>query len=118
MHKQIKFLQETIDAVVDREITHPSRHGDPENRWDFLCTAIHSIQHAHMRNNDCEIVDVQAQALLQRLENIYIFSQHLCWRSHEHHFHTCLKEYVNCPITCLPEISEYLGKIVKELYTT
>lgn len=50
--------------------------------------------------------------ILVELEVIYQNNQQFCWQSHSHHFHPTFEQYVNCPITCLGEIEEYLEKIV------
>lgn len=54
--------------------------------------------------------------LLEQIHNKYIHNQHMCWKSHEHHFHKSFEEYVNCPVTCLCEIGEFLDKVRKEYY--
>lgn len=48
---------------------------------------------------------------LEYMNKIYLANQHLCWKSHEHHFHIAFVEYLTCPVTCLYEIVEWLEKI-------
>jgi len=36
------------------------------------------------------------------------------WPTHDVHFHTSFAQYVNCPYTCLNEISSNLEKLIKE----
>ena len=55
--------------------------------------------------------------ILQDIDRKYQQTQNLCWRSHDHHFHATFKDYVNCPVTCLAELSEYFEKLHKELFS-
>lgn len=82
----------------------------------FIRDCIHKVQHIYLADNNCEYVDSTLSGISEKLNELYSRSQHFCWRSHEHHFHPGFFEYVNCPITCLAEISEFLSKLTKELY--
>lgn len=75
----------------------------PDCKWILIHEA---LNHLNISNKD-------KQEFLIELNLIYTYNQHLCWKSHEHHFHANFECYVNCPMTCLGEIVEFLEKVIK-----
>jgi len=84
----------------------------------LLTEILHKVTHQLYQSDDCQKVDSYMDPVMVKLNDIYQRCQHHCWLSHAHHFHPNFIAYVNCPITCLAEISDYLLKIQKEMYTT
>jgi hypothetical protein len=66
--------------------------------------------------NDISDIQKNMDGILHNINNKYQNNQHLCWKSHEHHFHQSFEDYVNCPTTCLYEVSEFFNKLNKECY--
>jgi hypothetical protein len=130
MHQQIKELCQiivTIDNDPVKSMSYFTGVCDTKTpltkplyncRWLLITDALHRLQHQFMHSDDCSYVDSHVDELFNKLNDVYQRNQHHCWQSHHHHFHRTFEEYVNCPITCLAEVSEYLSKIIKELYTT
>lgn len=83
----------------------------PDIKWRLFVDSLYHFE-MHQHEADIKVID----EVLDVLNNHYQQRQHFCWRSHEHHFHVDLEEYVNCPVTCLYEIEEFLEKLHKELY--
>jgi hypothetical protein len=130
MHQQIKYLCQILNEI-DNDPTKSMQYytgacqtktpltGPLYNcRWLLIEECLHKLQHQYEHNDDCGVVDHHVNEIFDRINDVYQRTQHNCWRSHDHHFHKTLEEYVNCPITCLAEIQEFLEKMVKELYTT
>lgn len=91
----------------------------PGNCREILLTeALHKATHSVYNSDNCDFVDKHMENVQLRLNQVYQYSQHICWPSHVHHFHPTFIAWVNCPVTCLAEISEYLEKIQKEMYST
>lgn len=72
---------------------HIGSHAPDDIRYRLLC---YLFEQTHR-------VDI-----IVELGALYTNNQHYCWPSHAHHFHPTFEQYVNCPITCLAEIEEYL----------
>lgn len=91
----------------------------PGNCRELLLTeALHRATHSIYKSDDCATVDKYATNVALRLNQVYQHNQQHCWPLHTHHFHPNFIAWVNCPVTCIAEISEYLDKIQKEMYTT
>lgn len=65
---------------------------------------------------DCLIFSTDDQAIqglmLAHLKARYVNSQKdYCYPSHMCHFHMSLKDWIDCPQTCLTEIQEFVEKI-------
>lgn len=130
MQQQIKLLRDILDKINNDASTSMQYYTGPcltktpmtgpvyNVKWLLIEDILHKTQHGIERSDDCSVVDKHVEDIFNNLNHIYTRTQQHCWPSHAHHFHTSFREYVNCPITCLPEISEYLDKITKELYHT
>lgn len=128
MRQQLSLLREFLEHIDSNPIesmkyftsatptTTPQNAPPAKARELLIMDSLHRIQHFIMQSNDCQIVDDTIRDVREFLDSKYSNYQHLCWRSHEHHFHTDFLQYVNCPVTCLAEISEFLEKLQKELY--
>ena len=125
MQQQIKFLAEVLEEI-DRNPEASVRYFNcrlddsatsvKDIRYVLIKDSLHKMEHHFRQDPNCAIVDPHVDTILKELDRHYHNHQHLCWRSHEHHFHTSFDSYVNCPITCLCEISEFLNKLIKEIY--
>lgn len=131
MKQHLLTLKQTIDHIDNDPVrsmrfwttscsnTHEGNKPPDDIRYKLVVDTLYTIE-AQILNKDivqviqdpdfCRMVDEK----LDRLDRFYQQHQEYTWRSHDHHFHTSFAQYVNCPITCLTEISEFLGKIVKE----
>jgi hypothetical protein len=132
MHLQIKFLIDilnNIDSNPQQSMqfitsggckyisTSPSNLSPSKDcRWTLIGEILHKSQHIQMSNDNCGEVDMYITDIFTKLNDVYQHSQQYCWKSHEHHFHTNFEQYVNCPVTCISEISEYLERTLKEMY--
>jgi hypothetical protein len=124
----IKFLVSTIDDIDNNPIDSmkfyngplPQSHINQKTKDDakglLIGHILHDYEHHIQNTQDCGIVDPQVTQILSKLNIFYLNHQHLCWPSHSHHFHTNFGEYLNCPITCLAEISEFLKKLGREMF--
>jgi hypothetical protein len=130
MHQQIKDLQEIINQI-DNDPTKSMQYFTGacltktpltktvyNCRWLLIEECLHKIQHMLEQSDDCSIVDSHVNEIFDKLNDVYQKTQYNCWRSHDHHFHKTIEEYVNCPVTCLAEVGEFLGLMLKELYHT
>lgn len=109
----IRSLQFFTTSLINTNITNKP----PDNCKMILVREIlaHLIRnYTQLRDNN----DLQKNLddVLVNIDNKYQHNQHICWKSHEHHFHKSFEEYVNCPVTCLCEIGEFLDKVRKEYY--
>jgi hypothetical protein len=73
-------------------------------RWLLIVEALQHIDNENYHD------------FLRKLNADFVETQHLCWKSHDHHFHVDFHRYVLCPVTCLYEVVEYLNKLIKEMY--
>jgi len=85
-------------------------------RFSLICDILHTIIYNRTQMQNIDDIHKNTDDILRNIDNKYQKNQHFCWSSHEHHFHKTFEEYVNCPITCLCEISEYLDKLNKKCY--
>jgi hypothetical protein len=109
----VKSLQFFTTAMANTNITNKP----VDNCRTILITEIlHNLIYNKTQLQDPNDIHKNTDDILRNIDNKYQKNQHFCWRSHEHHFHKTFEEYVNCPITCLCEISEYLDKLNKECY--
>lgn len=127
MHNQLKMLAEIIESI-DSGPQAMQFYTDACDgmtvvnkpvyniKWLLVRDTLHRIEHTIQNNNDCMQVDHCVERNLVLLNERYRQNQHLCWLSHQHHFHVSLEQYVNCPVTCLYEITEFLNKLIKEIY--
>lgn len=128
MQQQLKFLQQVLEEINNdpqkslkyfttdnkwrnNETTPPS-----DCKWELIGSVLHHIEHSLEQINDCSIIDPAVSHNLDKLNILYQSHQQYCWVSHQHHFHTNFQEYINCPMTCIAEITEYLDKLTKEIY--
>jgi hypothetical protein len=88
----------------------------PDCRWILI---VEALQHIDTSNPDATR-DISHKEdhheVLRKLNTGWQETQHLCWHSHDHHFHINFHQYVLCPVTCLYEIIEYIEKVIKEKY--
>jgi len=127
MQEQLNLLIETLESVDN----------DPKKSLRFFTTAMPTTNITNVPPPDCRyqlIVDIlysmcfnihqgddglarqNVDDIMLKLSEEYQSNQHHCWQAHSHHFHTTLSEYINCPVTCLYEIIEYLHKVRKDMY--
>jgi hypothetical protein len=128
MKEQIDMMRRIIEEIDNNPLhsmkyytgcTPNTTERPPSNcRELLLVEALHRATHSVYTNDNCDDVDKYMKPVIVRLNDAYQYSQHLCWPSHTHHFHPDFMAYVNCPITCLAEICEYLQRVQKQLYTT
>ena len=121
MQQRIKFLLDILNQLDNDPNKSTNFLNSPptvNSKWMLLEEALHRIEHNIRHSDDCTQVDSYVHSILTHLNVLYQRNQHNCWISHTHHFHTCFQDYVNCPVTCLTEIAEYLSKVMKENYTT
>ncbi len=85
-------------------------------RWLLINNIVHNLVHELTQLHDMQDVQKNTEQILYNINNKYQQNQNLCWISHSHHFHSTFEEYVNCPVTCLYEISEFIHKLNKECY--
>ena len=85
-------------------------------RFDLIVDILHSSIYNRTQLQSMDDIHKNTEEILRSIDNKYQKNQHFCWRSHDYHFHKSFEEYVNCPVTCLCEISEYLNKLNKECY--
>ena len=132
MHQQLKFLHDTLE-VIDNDpqktmqfytgccIAKPNINNNPPPsniRWLLIEDILHKVQHFGLQTNNEITVSKSVDDIFYKLNDIYQRTQHYCWDSHVHHFHTSFRDYINCPVTCITEIVEYIDKITKEVYHT
>lgn len=87
----------------------------PDCRWVLIVEILQHIDSTYDPGKDAsERIDYHE--VLARLNENFVSTQGLCWRTHDHHFHIDFHRYVLCPVTCLYEIVEYLERLVKEKY--
>ncbi len=129
MHQHLKFLVSVVNSIDNdpqksmlfytTALTTTTVENKPPKdiRWRLLVDSLYNFE-AHLENKDIydRSLERSVDDILDKLNTRYQNHQHLCWKSHEHHFHTTVQDYVNCPITCLCEIGEFLDKLVKEIY--
>lgn len=128
MEQQLHFLRDCLEELDNnphetmKYYTFNCRNTNNSNiptsdcRWLLIQELLHKAQHIYENNNDCGTVDFHVTDLFSRIEILYQTTQHLCWTSHSHHFHPSFRDYINCPVTCITEICEYLKKILKERF--
>jgi hypothetical protein len=130
MHQHIKLLSEIIGNIDNDPMrslafytgTLPDYchqlHPPKDCKWVLMVdTLCHIEKHRDSAANEYEKnIEYTVRQILDKLNSKYQQHQNLCWESHKHHFHTTIEEYVNCPVTCLTEISEFLDRLVKEIY--
>lgn len=85
-------------------------------RMNLIIDILHNLVYNYSQLQNTDDIQKNTDEILYNINNKYQKNQHLCWYSHEHHFHKTFEEYVNCPITCLFEISEFLEKLRRECY--
>ena len=128
MQQQIEFLRgilESIDNDQSKSMsfytgayhsTSISQRPNVDCKWRLINDILHQAEHVFRQSSDCLYVDKYVTENFKKLNDVYQHNQHLCWRLHEHHFHVTFESYINCPMTCLCEIGEYLQKLQKEIY--
>ncbi len=136
MYQQLKHLAdiiENIDSDPQRSMlfyttsvtTTNVKNKPPDGvRWHLIVDTLYQIESMSKFHRDYRDIDIHLRDdisrsvdnILEQLNNKYHNHQYLCWQSHSHHFHVTVQEYINCPVTCLFEVSEFINKLIKEIY--
>lgn len=109
--------QKTMRFVTQAVGTTTISNKPPDDiRYQLIRDISFKFAYHNMYAGDEQLTMQYVDDFMLKIGNKYINNQHLCWRAHDHHFHKSFEEYVNCPITCLCEIGEFLNKLGRTLY--
>lgn len=127
--EQLKLLCEILTEIDSQPvrsmayITNATKttaiHNKPPDdiRWLLLRDILHkSFMSFALSEEDQNQAPERAYKLLAFIDQKYQQNQQLCWQSHSHHFHESFEKYVNCPVTCLWELVEFISKIQEKIY--
>jgi len=108
--KSLQFFTTTLSSTT---ITNKP----PDNcRLTLIIDILHNLICNYTQIEDSVDISKCINEILDNINSKYQQHQHFCWKSHESHFHKAFDEYVNCPVTCIYELSEFLDKLAKECY--
>lgn len=118
MQKQLEKLRELLQAADNNiEISkcfYESNNNKTAKKYELIESWIHDIFHHTTAIQDCIDIKIKTEAFMDRLNLNYFEKQHkYCWQSHMCHFHMALRDWINCPMTCLAEIDEFCEKLLK-----
>lgn len=114
MQKEVKKLLELVKNMdSDASISeHFVCLIEKDSKFQSLQSILHQIVH-EMYGYDCIESGIETKKIMEKLNYRYFHNQHrYCWHSHMSHFHMSLRDWINCPMTCLTEIQEFLEKII------
>jgi len=132
MLQYLKPLKELMDVCSENPLIHSTYMHEPQTKWNVIKTGIAQLVFTldfkqNPTTNESEIQDRQNKILDfinshyqnliqdQKDSDVFVKGNLIPWRLHDTHFHVDLKEYIQCPFTCMPEISEMLEKIIKKI---
>jgi uncharacterized protein Usg len=123
MQQNIKFLKEIFTNFDDDPKISNSFWLHPEHKYlrmmDVLFHSVTKFDNLDINNPFLqEEVTTITNQIYYELNDFYTNNQQYCWRLHDVHFHPDFAGYVNCPFTCLAEITEFLDKILKENFAS
>lgn len=108
LQRILRFLENDINSTMK---FYEFKSGD---KYSFFCDILHQTLHDTEKGQPCLYIDEKTKQTLTYLNSRYMNSQRdYCYQSHMCHFHMSLKDWVNCPMTCISELEEFVGKILK-----
>jgi alkyl hydroperoxide reductase subunit AhpC len=106
MQKQLQKLQEVLIQMDNNPqfSTMFFRCQDKKeqniSKFRIISDTLHEVHHS-FGLQDCVEISTKTKQILDNLSVRYQSNQHLTWPSHVVHFHVCMKDWINCPMTCL-----------------
>jgi hypothetical protein len=116
MQKQLSILHKILTKVDENVEISKSFYENTigKSKFSLIKESLHQIEHDVCGHGDCVEINSNRDKLLVSLNARYHQNQHrYCWPSHMSHFHMTLEQWINCPMTCIAEINEFIEKIIK-----
>lgn len=109
----VRSLQFFTTPMTTTNITNKPKD---DCRYILIVDIIRNLIHSFTQLQNEDDVQKNLDQILYNINSKFQHNQQLCWPSHIHHFHSTFEDYVNCPVTCLFELSEFISKLNKECY--
>ena len=92
------------------------RHGTnvviEDSKFEVIYKTLAEIEQSNNPNLSQEELAKNVRVIGDKLNHLYSSNQHFTWPSHSVHFHVDIVAWINCPMTCLYEIEEFVGKVL------